>query len=81
MEGKALSLLWTLATCDTTEYDKQKQKQKTKTTFEIILDLVFPFFQWLWIINIAVLYNLIFVPGRAIFWELDRLFPRGKTSS
>jgi hypothetical protein len=24
-----------------------------------------------------VLYNLIFIPGRAIFWELDRLFPRG----
>ena len=35
------------------------------------------FFQWLCVINCAVLYNLIFVIGRAVFWELDNLFPVG----
>ena len=32
-------------------------------------------FQWLWVINMAVLYNLIVVVGRAVFWELDNLIP------
>ena len=32
--------------------------------------------QWLWVINVAVLYNLIVVVGRAVFWELDNLIPR-----
>ena len=31
--------------------------------------------QWLWVINVAVLYNLIVVVGRAVFWELDNLLP------
>ncbi len=30
-------------------------------------------FQWLAIINCAVIYNIIFVIGRAVFWELVRL--------
>ena len=30
-------------------------------------------FQWLTIINIAVIYNLIFVIGRSVFWELQSL--------
>ena len=34
-------------------------------------------FQWLCIINFAVLYNLIFVIGRSVFWALDNLFPVG----
>ena len=29
----------------------------------------------MWIINLAVLYNLILVVGRAVFWELDNLLP------
>ena len=31
--------------------------------------------KWLWVINVAVLYNLIVVVGRAVFWELDNLVP------
>ncbi len=34
-------------------------------------------FQWLCVINCAVLYNLIFVIGRSVFWELENLFPIG----
>lgn len=29
-------------------------------------------FQWLAIVSIAVLYNIIFVVGRAIFWEINK---------
>lgn len=32
-------------------------------------------FQWLCLINCAVLYNLIFVIGRSVFWELQNVFP------
>ena len=31
----------------------------------------FSFFQWLGVINIAVIYNLIFVIGRSVFWNLQ----------
>ena len=31
----------------------------------------------LFVINLAVLYNLIFVVGRAIFWQLQNLLPVG----
>jgi len=34
-------------------------------------------YYWLFVIFCAVLYNMIFVVGRAIFWELDKLFPIG----
>ena len=34
-------------------------------------------FRWLCIINCAVLYNLIFVVGRAVFWELQNIAPIG----
>ena len=34
-------------------------------------------FQWLCVINCAVIYNLIFVIGRSVFWELENLFPVG----
>ena len=33
--------------------------------------------RWLCIINCAVLYNLIFVVGRAVFWELQNIAPIG----
>ena len=29
------------------------------------------------VINLAVMYNLVFVIGRSVFWEMDNLFPRG----
>ena len=35
------------------------------------------FSRWLCIINCAVLYNLIFVVGRAVFWELQNIAPIG----
>ena len=34
-------------------------------------------FQWLGIINCAVIYNLIFVIGRAVFWNLQNEFYHG----
>jgi hypothetical protein len=29
-------------------------------------------FQWLAVVSLAVLYNIIFVVGRAIFWEINK---------
>jgi cyclic nucleotide gated channel alpha 3 len=34
-------------------------------------------FQWLAIINCAVIYNLVFVIGRSVFWKLDQLLGLG----
>ena len=34
-------------------------------------------YRWLCVINCAVLYNLIFVIGRAVFWELQNIAPVG----
>ena len=34
-------------------------------------------FQWLSIITCAVLYNVVFVIGRAVFWEMENLLPAG----
>ena len=36
-----------------------------------------PLVSRLFVINLAVLYNLIFVIGRAIFWQLQNLLPIG----
>lgn len=32
-------------------------------------------FQWLMMVSLAVLYNVIFVLGRAVFWELNNVAP------
>ncbi|CAB3367812.1 Hypothetical predicted protein [Cloeon dipterum] len=32
-------------------------------------------YQWLIVVTIAVLYNMVFVVGRAVFWELDNATP------
>ena len=37
-------------------------------------------YHWLIVINFAVMYNLFFVIGRSVFWELDSLFPRVRIS-
>lgn len=34
-------------------------------------------YKWLCVINTAVIYNLIFVIGRAVFWELENVSPTG----
>jgi len=34
-------------------------------------------YHWLCVITLAVLYNLTVVVGRAVFWELDNMFPSG----
>ncbi|XP_075990976.1 uncharacterized protein LOC142986383 isoform X3 [Anticarsia gemmatalis] len=31
-----------------------------------------PFEQWLAVVSLAILYNVVFVIGRAVFWELDK---------
>jgi hypothetical protein len=33
------------------------------------------FFQWLCVVSLAVLYNIVFVIGRAVFWEINRQAP------
>lgn len=38
----------------------------------IFFSLLFLLFKWLAVVSIAVLYNIIFVVGRAIFWEINR---------
>ena len=35
------------------------------------------YYKWLVVINIAVMYNLIFIIGRSCFWELQNSFPLG----
>jgi len=35
----------------------------------------FLFVQWIGILSIAVLYNLVFIIGRATFWELENAVP------
>ena len=35
------------------------------------------YYKWLVVINIAVMYNLIFIIGRSCFWELQNSFPHG----
>lgn len=32
----------------------------------------FVLFQWLAVVSLAVLYNIIFVVGRAVFWEINQ---------
>jgi hypothetical protein len=32
-------------------------------------------FQWLMLVSVAVLYNFVFVIGRAVFWELNNAAP------
>lgn len=32
-------------------------------------------FQWLMLVSVAVLYNFVFVIGRAVFWELNNAVP------
>jgi hypothetical protein len=33
------------------------------------------FFQWIGVLSVAMLYNLVFVIGRATFWELQNALP------
>uniref|UniRef100_A0A0K2T1J1 Cyclic nucleotidegated cation channellike [Ceratitis capitata] n=1 Tax=Lepeophtheirus salmonis TaxID=72036 RepID=A0A0K2T1J1_LEPSM len=52
--------------------------KKIKSTNEIIFDTSKPYFyKWLSIVNLVVLYNIIFVIGRSVFWELENLIPIG----
>ena len=47
-------------------------KQRTRN----FTNCLFPF-QWLCVINSAVIYNLIFVIGRSVFWNLENSFSTG----
>lgn len=44
------------------------------TSSKCDLNLFFSF-QWLMVVSLAVLYNIIFVLGRAVFWELNNAIP------
>ncbi|XP_024946160.1 cyclic nucleotide-gated cation channel subunit A isoform X2 [Cephus cinctus] len=42
----------------------------------LAIDPTLPFhYRWLLVVSLAVLYNLIFVVGRAVFWELNNAVP------
>ena len=46
--------------------------------FSLAVDTSKPFhYKWLCVINVAVIYNLIFVIGRSVFWNLQLDFSRG----
>lgn len=38
-------------------------------------NLLYVVLQWLAVVSLAILYNMVFVIGRAVFWELDNLTP------
>lgn len=40
----------------------------------LILSFLF-FFQWLMLVTVTILYNLVFVIGRGVFWELNNAMP------
>ena len=45
-----------------------------RSWFELAVDTGKTYhYNWLCVINLAVLYNLIIVPGRMVFWELDNM--------
>ena len=47
-----------------------------RSWFELAIDTGKSYhYKWLCVINIAVLYNLTLVVGRAVFWDLDNMFP------
>ncbi|KAJ3661336.1 hypothetical protein Zmor_005735 [Zophobas morio] len=42
----------------------------------IVVDPALPsYYKWLMVVSLAVLYNVIFVLGRAVFWELNNSVP------
>jgi len=48
-----------------------------RSWFELAIDTGKSYhYKWLCVINIAVLYNLTLVVGRAVFWDLDNMFPK-----
>lgn len=46
-----------------------------KITMTRYTELTYLHLQWLAVVSIAVLYNIIFVVGRAVFWEINRNAP------
>lgn len=47
-----------------------------RSWFELVVDTGKSYhYYWLCLINLAVFYNLTFVVGRAVFWELNNKFP------
>lgn len=53
--------------------------QINETLYLLLIHLIFSLFvnseQWLALVSLAVLYNIIFVVGRAVFWEINRNVP------
>jgi len=49
-----------------------------RTWFDLVVDTGQTYhYRWLLVITVTVLYNLLFVVGRATFWELEKVFPTG----
>ncbi|KAL1516821.1 hypothetical protein ABEB36_000672 [Hypothenemus hampei] len=44
--------------------------------YRVVFDPALPiYYKWLMVVSLAVLYNVIFVLGRAVFWELNNSIP------
>lgn len=50
-------------------YRSVKSVTKKKNSHYKVLHVL----QWLAMVSLAILYNVVFVIGRAVFWELDNL--------
>ncbi|XP_044732623.1 cyclic nucleotide-gated cation channel subunit A-like [Chrysoperla carnea] len=52
------------------------KKKKSFRNLRMVFDPTRSFYyRWLMVVSLAVLYNIIFVFGRAVFWELNNLCP------
>ncbi|KAK4877622.1 hypothetical protein RN001_010128 [Aquatica leii] len=55
---------------------KEENPETTCCGYRVVVDPSRPWhYKWLMVVSLAVLYNVIFVPGRAVFWELNNSVP------
>lgn len=53
-----------------------EQRRYCCRRFRVVVDPSSPFYyKWLMLVSLAVLYNVVFVLGRAVFWELNNAVP------
>ncbi|KAF5301710.1 hypothetical protein FQA39_LY10641 [Lamprigera yunnana] len=56
--------------------NEDKISEATCCGYRIVVDPSLPWhYKWLMVVSLAVLYNVIFVVGRAVFWELNNAVP------
>lgn len=56
--------------------EKEKEQEPSCYGYRIVVDTSLPsHYKWLMVVSLAVFYNVIFVLGRAVFWELNNTAP------